>query len=362
MPPFRAAAVLLLAAGAACAADPSRVLLIVNEASPASREIGAYYAAKRGLPERNICRLRTVTAEDIGRPDYLRTIQTPVAECLRARGLAEPVFYLVTTLGVPLRIAGTMGRDAEMAAVDSELTLLYGILQGKTYPLAGYVPNPFYRQRDLPFSHADFPIYLVTRLAAYDIATVKSMIDRSLAARKRGRFVIDLKSDDDQPGNNLLRTAAILLPKEHVAFDETTRVVEGEKDVIGYASWGSNDANRKQRRVGFQWLPGAVVTEFVSTNGRTFERPPAAWNIGPWSNREGWWKGGPQTLVADYLDEGATGAGGHVTEPYLNTIARPDYLFPAYWLGRNLAESYYVAMPVLSWQNIVLGDPLTVLR
>jgi uncharacterized protein (TIGR03790 family) len=60
----------------------------------------------------------------------------------------------------------------------------------------------------------------------------------------------------------------------------------------------------------------------------------------------------------DYLHEGATGASGHVYEPYLSTIARPDYLFPAYYEGRNLAESYYLAMPVLSWQNIVLGDPL----
>jgi hypothetical protein len=26
--------------------------------------------------------------------------------------------------------------------------------------------------------------------------------------------------------------------------------------------------------------------------------------------------------------------------------------------GRNLAESYYLVIPALSWQNIVLGDPL----
>ena len=37
---------------------------------------------------------------------------------------------------------------------------------------------------------------------------------------------------------------------------------------------------------------------------------------------------------------------------------RPDLLLPAYYSGRNLAESYYLAMRSLSWQNIVLGDPL----
>lgn len=356
------AACLAAAAAAAFAADAGRVLLIINENSPASREIGAYYAGERGLPSRNVCRIRAPVAEDISRADYLRSIQTPVAACLRSRGLTETVDYLVTTLGVPLRVEGSMGANAEMAAVDSELALLYGILHGRTYPAAGHVPNPFYRQRDVPFSHADFPIYLVTRLAAYDVATVKAMIDRARAARRQGKFVIDLKSASDETGNDWLRTAAILLPRQHVVFDESPRVLAGERDVIGYASWGSNDSQRRSRKLGFAWLPGAIVTEFVSTNGRTFERPPAHWNIGPWSDRAAWWKGGPQTLAADYLEEGATGAAANVTEPYLGTTARPDYLFPAYWAGRNLAESYYLAMPALSWQNIVLGDPLAKLR
>ena len=34
--------------------------------------------------------------------------------------------------------------------------------------------------------------------------------------------------------------------------------------------------------LGFQWLPGALVTEYVSTDGRTFRRPPAGWTIGTW--------------------------------------------------------------------------------
>ena len=66
----------------------------------------------------------------------------------------------------------------------------------------------------------------------------------------------------------------------------------------------------------------------------------------------------PQTLTADYILEGATGASGHVAEPYLVYTPHPDMLLPAYFSGRNLAESYYLSIPVLSWQNIVVGDPL----
>jgi len=139
-------------------------------------------------------------------------------------------------------------------------------------------------------------------------------------------------------------------------------VLTGEKDVIGYAGWGSNDPNRHQRNLGFQWLPGALVTEYVSTNGRTFRRPPPDWTISTWKDSKGWFDGSPQTLTADYIHEGATGCSGHVYEPYLEFTPHPDQLFPAYFHGRNLAESYYLAIPGLSWQNIVVGDPLCKLR
>jgi len=132
-----------------------------------------------------------------------------------------------------------------------------------------------------------------------------------------------------------------------------------ETDVIGYASWGSNDANRRRRFLGFHWLPGAIMTEYVSTNGRTFARPPDHWTVGnDWKSPEALFDGSPQSLTADYLLEGATGASGHVYEPYLALTPRPEFVLPAYYNGRNLAESYYLGIRGLSWQNIVVGDPL----
>jgi uncharacterized protein (TIGR03790 family) len=103
------------------------------------------------------------------------------------------------------------------------------------------------------------------------------------------------------------------------------------------------------------------MTEYVSTNGRTFVRPPDTWELGgSWTvvDRLTWYAGSPQSLSADYIREGATGASGHVYEPYLHLNPRPDILLPAYFRGRTLAESYYLSIPGLSWQNIVLGDPL----
>ena len=80
-----------------------------------------------------------------------------------------------------------------------------------------------------------------------------------------------------------------------------------------------------------------------------------------WQSPAKWWKGSPQSLTADYLEEGASAATGHVGEPYLGYTPRPDLLFPAYLSGRNLAESFYLSIPALSWQNIIIGDPLMTL-
>ena len=65
-----------------------------------------------------------------------------------------------------------------------------------------------------------------------------------------------------------------------------------------------------------------------------------------------------QSLAGDLIRDGITGVAAHVAEPYLDATIRPQILFPAYLAGFNLVESFYLAMPFLSWQTIVVGDPL----
>ena len=259
-----------------------------------------------------------------------------------------------------MNIPGSDGMAGDYAAVDSELTLLYSDMRkGQPHPVAGPALNPFFGKRDAKFSHPEFPMYLVTRLQAYDLAGVKALIDRGLHPSNQGKFVIDMQSSGSKEGDSWLRQAANMLPRDRVVFDASEKVVYDQTAVIGYAGWGSNDHNRHKRFLGFHWLPGAIATEFVSTNARTFKRPPDNWNISDWKSKDLWFAGAPQTLTADYLLEGATAATGHVSEPFLAFTPHPEYLFPAYYSGRNLAESYYMSIRALSWQNIVIGDPLT---
>jgi uncharacterized protein (TIGR03790 family) len=352
-------AVLLLFCAVSAMRATESVLLVVNQRSALSRSTGEYYARKRSIPVRNLCFIQSSDEETANRDGYLKEIEAPVAACLKSRGLTEKVLYIVLTAGVPIRVRGKVAPGGDNASVDSELTLLYGKIHGAKYPLNGIVPNPLFGKTTAVFRHPEFPIYLVTRLAAYDFPGVRALIDRSLLARNRGTFVIDARSSEDAEGDAWLKNAALRLPSDRTVFDETSKVLYDEKNVIAYAGWGSNDRNRTRRRLGFRWLPGAIVTDFVSTNARTFARPPDDWNISfSWDKKALWFAGAPQSLITDYLDEGATGAAGHVDEPYLGLAPRPEHLLPAWYAGRNLAESYYLSIPGLSWQNIVVGDPL----
>ena len=346
-------ALILAAAALAVCQTPGNVLLVVNQASPISRGIAEYYAARRHIPSSNICRLDVTPDEEISRGVYQSRIADPVAAFLRAHQDEDQVLYIVTTSGLPLRVSGHgAALLSEIASVDSELALLYSDMHGHPHGAPSGVPNPFFGKVNAPFRHPDFPIYLVTRLAGYDLADVKGIIDRAQEARNRGVFVIDLRGADSTPGNKWLLQAAAQLPRDRVVLDRSASVVYNQTDVIAYASWGSNDPDRKQRHLGFHWLPGAIATEYVSTNARTFARPPDTWTFpAPFG-------GSSQDLAADYIHDGATGASGHVAEPYLQFNPRPDIVLPAYYRGRNLAESFYLSMPSLSWMNIVIGDPL----
>jgi uncharacterized protein (TIGR03790 family) len=331
----------------------AQVLLVVNRNDPASVEVAEYYRPRRSIPERNVCFLETTSQEEISWEVYQNEIEKPIAQCLDKTGLREKILYIALTMGVPLKIDGAGSAFAtERSSVDSELALLYGKLHGMFFQRAGSVPNPFFGKRSEPFRHPRFPIYLVARLAAFDVAETKAMIDRSLAAHNRGKFVLDL-SMGDKNGDGWLRTAAILLPPSRVVLDDTKRVLYDQQDVIGYAGWGSNNPNRQRRNLGFQWLPGAVATEYVSTNARTLRKPPEDWSF-----RLGMFGGSSQSLAADYIHQGATATTGNTYEPYLVACARPDYMLPAYFDGRTLAESYYMSIAMLSWQGVLLGDPL----
>ena len=362
-------AVFVLINASAFAQDGSNVLVIVNSASPAGQQIADRYAAVRNIPADQIFRITTAVTEDIERELYEHTIEGPIGAWITRRAAQDRILYIVLTKGVPLRIRGTTGTGGSISSVDSELTLLYRKLLGIATPAFGRVANPYYHAdralAEAPrFSHAAHDMYLVTRLDGFSTADVLQLIERGVKPAKDGEILLDQRAQmlSDRTGDAWLAAAEKQLQsmglEGRTVLDSSREVLADRKRVLGYYSWGSNDSAIKRRRFNFTFAPGALAAMFVSTDARTFKEPPETWAIGSWGDARTFFEGSPQSLTGDLIREGATGVAGHVAEPFLDAAVRPQVLFPAYISGFNLAESFYLAMPYLSWQTVVIGDPL----
>lgn len=360
--------ILLIAiAEVAAAQSPDNVLLVLNESSPQSLEIGQYYAQKRGLPAQNVLRIKTVLTEEISRDDFSRQLEVPIATWLMRNSAQDRILYFVLTKGIPLRVAGLSGEKGTVASVDSELTLLYARMLGAQAPLPGRIGNPYFLSdaiiaRARQFSHQNMQIYLVSRLDGYTVADIRGLIDRGSAPSREGKILLDQKGPASEKGDDWLQAAAEWLKAngfaDRTVLDTGSNVLKDQTGVLGYYSWGSNDPAITVRSLGLGFVPGALAAMFVSSDGRTFAEPPPGWNLGTWKDPSSHFGGSPQSLTGDLIREGVTGTAGHVAEPYLEYTIRPNILFPAYLSGFNLIESFYLAMPALSWQTVVIGDPL----
>jgi len=349
------------------AQGPENVAVVINDNSAASQRIGEYYARKRGIPASNIFHIKSPDTETIDRTTYGERIERPVGDALLRLGFEDRILYIVLTKGIPLRIAGSEGQGGTVSSVDSELTLLYRRLTGSAAPVAGWIDNPYFLgSRSVEdaalFTHRALDIYLVTRLDAFSIEEALALVDRALTPSRDGKIVLDEKRTlIDRGGDSWLRAASTELQRlghgDRVLLESSRRVATDVSPAIGYYSWGSNDPANQLRRLRIGFVPGSIAATFVSSDGRTFNEPPAEWLPGIAEGTRAF-AGSPQSLIGDLLRDGVTGAAGHVTEPFLQSTIRPQILFPAYVSGFNLAESFYLAMPYLSWQTIVIGDPL----
>jgi uncharacterized protein (TIGR03790 family) len=324
------------------------VLVVINRNSPVSQTIGQYFIQQREIPARHVVYIDSPAKETINWDVFATTVAAPIRQHLLDNKLETKINYIVTTKGVPLRIyqanfdfgtsTGTLRRS-----IDSVLTLL-------TKPLvatSGSSRNPYFNS-PYPFSREMYGIYLVTRLTGYTETDAIRLVDNATNTSTSGTFVFDVDPSKDNPGyhfgNDGMREANTSLVNGgwNTFIDETTTYLTGQADVLGYVSWGSNDANDTNNAIPYNtWLPGAIAETFVSTSARTFTAPASY----------------GQSLIADWIAEGVTGIKGYTFEPYLGAMAQPQILFPRYTSGYMLADSYYAASQYINWQDVVVGDP-----
>lgn len=366
-----AIAVSALFVGVPCAFAQSaeNVAVVINDNSSDSQKIGAAYARARSLPESNVLHIRTSPDETVDRLIFTRTIEQPIAAAISRGRLQDRILYLVLTKGIPIRVTGTRGANGTVASVDSELTLLYRKLAGTAVSPEGPIANPYFlADRELsearPFTHREFDIFLVSRLDAYTVDEALGLITKATSAKGDGRIVLDQRAAlvNAVPETWLEAASKRLTQQGHgsqVDLETTPKPARGITQVLGYFSWGSTDPQNRVRTYGMSFVPGAIAANFVGSDARTFSEPPPTWvPSGNPVNRSSWYAGSPESLVGDLIRDGVTGTSGYVEQPMLNGTIRPQILFPAYYSGFNLIESFYLATPYLSWQTVVIGDPL----
>jgi uncharacterized protein (TIGR03790 family) len=361
--------------------DIDRVLVVCNENSPVSRAVADDYEKRRGVL--NVLSVRCQDSaispanETISFAAYEHTIERPLRAFLVVHA---DIDFIVLTKGIPIRIADALGRGVNnrRPSLDSYLAALgYDKLPvAKSVHLndGGFTgtawANRFWSS-SIPFTHAKFGGYLVTRLDGYTEADAKALTTRALAAeRQAGKAVADGKllldtcpafgyadrksqprpvtSDSGELNFNEynadMQHAADVLRFRSVPVELTQKdVFDGKRnELLGYVSWGSNDRHYDANAYhSLHFAAGAIGETAVSTSARTFLPT----------------KGG-QSLIADLISQGITGAKGYTDEPLLQAVASPSILFDRYTNGWTLAESFYAASRFVGWEDVVIGDPL----
>ncbi|HUL55120.1 MAG TPA: TIGR03790 family protein [Opitutaceae bacterium] len=362
------------AAGNPGAELAARVVILANANDADSVGLARYYAARRGVPAANILALPLPADETIGWPEFIATIYQPLQDELVARGWIDAtattltdalgrkryavfdhrISYLVVCRGVPLRVNHEPRFYADeprlrlreefrtnRGAVDSELTLLaHG-----TYDINGWVPNPLFRV-ERPPAFASEPVVRVARLDGPTPAAARRLVDHALDAERTGllgRYYIDWRGPNPD-GELWLERAAGLL--RDLGIDGDVYREGGPRPAAArfdapvlYFGWYASDLTGPMARDGFQFPPGAIALHIHSESAQTLRSASAGW-CGP--------------LVA----RGVSATFGNVFEPYLQLTLEPPLLVRALAAGKTLGDAAYYATPALSWQTIVIGDPL----
>lgn len=339
---------------------PAEVVVVYNTASARSRQCAEAYCARRSIPERQCIGLSGLgNAQDISRHDFDTKVRYALMQAALqnswqlpsnpSRGL-QPVLAMVLMPDMPLRVReenepgkaeGFMFQNC--ASVDSELMLL-----GARYPLGGPLNNPFF-DKDAPLKQAKPPVLAVTRIDAPDDDTIRRMIQFPAEVEQRGLWgwtVVDQGGPYKQGDDWFSQLARQAQEKGMPLFHEESKATLAAtfplmQDTALYFGWYANPANgpfNRKSAAGFRFAPGAVACHLHSFSGTSVKNP--------------------DTWVGALLQRGAAVTVGNVYEPTLGGSIRFEVFHDRLLKGYTVAEASLMATPWLSWQGIVMGDPL----
>ena len=321
------------------AADADRVLLptvglrardiavVINDADPASVEVGRYYANKRGIAANRVIHVRFAANQGVmSFGDFQRVqsvIDAKVGADVQAYALAWTLPYRVECMSVTSAFA--LGFDPGSYCPGGD-----GCRPTKA--------SPYFNSRsNAPFTdHKMRPAML---LAGDNVESAKRLIDRGLRSDEswaEGKAYLINTSDRGRnvraEGYDRVRTVlGASYPIEQVDTD----ALEGKSDIMfeftGVALVKSIDSN--------SFLDGAIADHLTSYGGVL--------------------TGFGQTSALEWLTAGATGSYGSTTEPcsFRAKFPDPGVAIAHYISGESLVEAYWKSV-LMPGQGVFIGDPL----
>ncbi|MDX1696793.1 MAG: TIGR03790 family protein [Thiohalobacterales bacterium] len=304
---------------------PVHLALVFNERDPHSRLIAEYYSAKRRIPARNIIPVSFDPASHVMRPEVFRQMRDEIEQRLpagiQAYALAWTAPYRVGCMSVTTAFAA--GFDADFCAATCTATR----------------HNPYFDSDSTqPWDdHGWRPAML---LAGSDIEATKALIDRGVAAdgtSPAGTGYLVSTSDSARNVRARYYNGILLMQSDRFRLRLVRRnTLRFREDIMFYFTGLANVAGLETNT----FRPGAIADHLTSAGGRLLPD-------------------GAQMSSLRWLDAGATGSYGAVTEPcnFPQKFPRPDILIDRYLDGETLIEAYWKSV---EWpgQGVFIGEPL----
>ena len=326
------------------------VVVVVNQNSTNSVQLGNYYCERRGVPPQNFLRIHWTGGNvSWNRSNFETNLLNPLAAMLASRSLANQVDYVVLSMDIPYEVTATNGANYGENSTTS--VLFYGFKTndcpacywfGCTLP--GYTLNTFVGSegifRQTPPIAAGSNSWLATMLTSSNLALAKAIIDHGVASD--GAFPTQVVYLD--------KSSDVFRNIRYLEFDNTIfdARVAGDFSVVRTnlsSPYGSTNLLGYQTGLAVfnilsnVFVPGAIADSLTSKAGMIYENPD-------------------QTTMLVFLNAGACGSYGTVVEPcgYPQKFPLPqDYFYQA--RGFSLAECYYMSL-AYPYQGLIVGEPL----
>jgi hypothetical protein len=210
----------------------------------------------------------------------------------------------------------------------------------------GILKNGFY-ESEKPLSGAALPYLILTsRIDAPTLATCRRMIENAVETEKHGlwgRAYVDIANKfpegDDWLASIIAQNTKAGIPTVTDRFNDTLPKNYPMSEAAIYYGWYDWNVSGPFLNPGFIFRPGAIAVHLHSFSAQQLTDPHKNWS-------------------APLLVRGAAATVGNVYEPYLGLTHHLDILQDRLLKGWTFAEAAWAAMPVASWQGVVLGDPL----